>query len=194
MAAAQFWAAMPTIGPNSGYDISFSQDEKFVYYLSAETGTSNIFRVPIKGGPAQQITKFTDAPVVRAMHMLGRGYVVFMKSKSASDSDYHIYRLLDDGSGEALDITPSGPGVRSTIIGASYNGQFIYYTENKENLAKLDCYRYDNNQNISQLDLPNDKDYQVMAWSRDHSNLLVKDPADQSVSLLTSKRQSVNCC
>ncbi len=183
IASAQFWAALPPVGANSGYDISFSQDEKFVYYLSSESGIANIFRVSVKGGAPQQITKFADAPVIRAMHMLGRGYVVFMKGNTPSDSDYHIYRIADDGTGDALDITPSGPGVKSTIIGASYNGQFIYYTENKENLAKIDCYRYDNNQNISQLDLPNDKDYQVMAWSRDHSNLLVKDPADQSLSL-----------
>lgn len=179
--SAQFWAALPPIGPHSAYDISFSHDEKFVFYISSESGVANVYRVPVKGGPAQQVTKFTDAPVVRAMHMLGRNYVVYMRAKTPSDSDYHIYRILDDGTGDILDITPFAAGVRSTIIGASYNGQFIYYTSNKEKASKIDCYRYDNNQNISQLDLPNDKDYRVMAWSRDHARLLVQDPKDEAL-------------
>ncbi len=192
--SAQFWAALPPIGALSAYDISFSHDEKFVFYISSESGVANLYRVPLKGGPAQQVTKFTDAPVLRAMHMIGRNYVVFMKGKTPQDSDYHIYRILDDGTGDILDITPFVTGVRSTIIGASYNGQFIYYTSNKEKTSKIDCYRYDNNQNISQLDLPNDKDYVVMAWSRDHARLLVQDPKDESLyffNIETTDRQRI---
>jgi WD40 repeat protein len=192
LANAQYWSALPPVSANSAYDVSFSQDEKFVYYLSSESGMANVWRVPVKGGASQQITKFADAPVVRAMHMLGRPFVVYMRGNAAGDTNYHLYRSTDDGTGSTIDLTPFGAGVRSTMLGASYNGQFIYYTANKENLAKLDVYRYDNNQNLSQLDLPNDKDYKVMAWSRDHAKLLVQDPKDESLSFFdieTSDRQ-----
>jgi hypothetical protein len=106
-----------------------------------------------------------------------------MKGQSDADTDYHLYRINDDGSGDPLDLTPSGPGTHNTIIGESYNGRYIYYTANKESLTKLDCYRYDVQQNVSELVFPNDKDYKVLAWSRDNTKLLMEDPTTEQVSL-----------
>jgi Tol biopolymer transport system component len=182
---AQFWAALPKVVPNSlNTSISFSQDEKWVYYTGGVSGgKENIFRVSIKGGAPIQVTKFTDANVIRAFHCLGRPYVVYMKGKSDADTDYHLYRVNDDGSGDPLDLTPSGPGTQNTLIGESYNGRYMYYTANKESLTKLDCYRYDVQQNVSDLVFPNDKDWKVLAWSRDNAKLLMEDPSTEQVSL-----------
>jgi hypothetical protein len=173
----QFWSTLQPIEGEGPICACFSQDEKNIYFVSKEGGVANVFKVPVKGGAPMQVTKFVDAPVVRAMHIVNRPLVVYMRSATPGTDDYHIYRIADDGSGEPLDVTPSAPGVRNEIIGASYNGRYIYYRSNKINRGKWDTYRYDVQQNLSELIFPNDKDFKVLAWSRDHGKLLIEDPS-----------------
>jgi hypothetical protein len=94
--------------------------------------------------------------------------------------DYHIYRIKDDGSGQPEDLTPGPEGVTSEIIGASYNGKYVYFTNNKVSHDKVDVYRYDTQQFSSDLVFPNDKDYKVLAWTRDQKRLLIEDSSSRS--------------
>ncbi len=176
---------MPAFRPNGEMGVSFSNDEKKLFYLNTQGGVANIWCITIAdkygriiAGPTNapvQVTKFTDRSVVRFIHLLGAGEVLFRRLAD-NGKDYHIYRMKDDGSGSPQDLTPGADGVTSEIIGASYNGRYVYYTENKVNRDKLDTYRYDCNQFITDLVFPNDKDWQVLAWTRDQKKLLIVNP------------------
>jgi len=182
LTSAQYWRALPSVNEDKSINTAFANDEKFVYYLSKESGISNIYRIPIKGGAAQQVTKFTDAPVVRFLHLINQPSILFMRAKDAASTDYHIYRMPADGSGEPKDLTGGGDGVHSELIGLSYNARYAYYTSNKTNKSKEYVMRYDIQQNVSEEVFPNDKDYHALAWSRDMNRLLLEDPSTGALS------------
>lgn len=182
MSQAQYWHALPALKEDKGMSVTYSNDDKFVYFLSAQSGMSNVWRVSTKGGAPEQITKFTDAPVVRIFHLINKPAFVYMKAKSPSSNEYHLYLMDDKGQGEPQDISGGADGVHSELVGASYNGRYVYYTSNKAKATKEDVVRYDVQQNISQVVFPNDKDYRPLAWSRDHGRLLMEDPATGALS------------
>ena len=189
---AQFWHTLPSLKDGTGMNVCFSNDEKKVFYLSKEGGVPNIWCmtvadkygriIAVPANPPVQVTKFTDRGVARFLHLLNKDEVLYMRM-AENGKDYHIYRLKDDGTGTPQDLTPGAEGVTSEIIGASYNGRYVYYTNNKVNHDKLDTYRYDCNQYVTDLVFPNDKDFRTLAWSRDHGSLLVEEPATGSLML-----------
>ena len=179
---AQFWHALP---PSSTVNAGFSNDEKQVFFVSKVNGVANIFRQTVAdkynriiagpNNPPVQVTHFTDRGVLRMFHLLNRPELVFTRT-TANGKDVHLYRVKDDGSAPEDDLTAAPEGVTVEMLGASYTGRYVYYTENKVNRDKTDVYRYDTQQFTSDLIFPNDKDYQVLAWSRDHGRLLIQDP------------------
>jgi hypothetical protein len=189
IAAAQFWHALPPVDTNRTVSACFSNDEKKVFYLSKDGGVANIWGMVVAdkyariiAGPANppvQITKFTDRGIVRFFHLLNRPEILYMRLAD-DGKDYHIYKISDDGSGQPEDLTLGGDGVTSEIIGASYNGKFVYYTSNKVSHDKVDVYRYDTQQFTSDLVFPNDKDYVALAWTRDQKKLLIEDSSNRS--------------
>jgi Tol biopolymer transport system component len=139
--------------------------------------------VPVKGGQPTQITKFTENGVVRAMHLMNRPYLVIERPSSAA-GDYHLYLVKDDGTGELQDLTRTGPGIWNDIAGMSYNGRYVYYRSNNPNKDKVDVWRYDAQQYTVEDVFPNDKDYSVLAWSRDHGKLLVTTPKTGELTMI----------
>ncbi|GEM_PF-2420630 len=188
---AQFWHALPPLSAGETANAGFSNDEKKVFYLTKDGSIENIWsRViadkynRIVAGPTNppvQVTKFTDRGIARFFHLLNLPEIVYMRLTD-NGKDYHVYRIKDDGS-ELQDLTPAPAGVTSEIIGASYNGRYVYYTENLVNRDKVDVYRYDTQQFISELVFPNDRDFKVLAWSRDHGRLLLEDPSSGELLL-----------
>jgi len=192
-AAAQLWHALPPLSGTGGHpQAQFSNDEKKAFYLNGDGKVENIWSVIVADkygriiagpkNPPVQITKFTDRGVVRFFHLLGSPDILFMRA-TENGKDFHIYRIADDGSGTPQDITPGPEGVTNEIIGASYNGRYIYYTSNKVNRDKTDVYRYDTQQYTSEDVFPNDKDYVALAWSRDQTKLLMQRPSTGELSL-----------
>ena len=187
---AQFWHALQPVDSNHTISACFSNDEKKVFYLSKDGSIANIWGMTVAdkyariiAGPANpptQITKFTDRGIVRFFHLLNRPEILYMRLAD-DGKDYHIYKINDDGSGQPEDLTPGGEGVTSEIIGASYNGKFVYYTNNKVTRDKVDVYRYDTQQLMSDLIFPNDKDYIALAWTRDQKKLLIADSSANSL-------------
>lgn len=188
-ARAQFWHALP---PSATINAGFSNDEKQVFFVSKVNGVANIFRQTVAdkynriiagpNNPPVQVTHFTDRGVTRMFHLLNRPEILFTRA-TANGKDVHLYRIKDDGSAPEDDLTPAPEGVTCEMLGASYNGRYVYYTENKVNRDKTDVYRYDTQQFTSDLVFPNDKDYQVLAWSRDHGRLLIQDPHTGDLTL-----------
>jgi hypothetical protein len=185
-ARAQFWHVLPSVSDSDAISAGFSNDQKKVFFIRRDNGVANVWSTVIMdkyGGIIAspntiptQVTKFTDRGVVRFFHLLNRPEILFMRATD-NGKDFHIYRIKDDGSEQPQDLTPGGDGVTNIIIGASYNGRYVYYTNNAVHHDKVDCYRYDTQQFTSDLIFPNDKDYQVIAWTRDQTKLLVEDPS-----------------
>lgn len=180
---AQYWSAMPPVDPKNVGFAGFSNDEKRVCFISKQGGTDNIWTVPVKGGQPTQVTKFAENGVVRAMHLMNRPYLVIERASSAA-GDYHLYLIKDDGTGEAQDLTRTGPGVWNDIAGMSYNGRYVYYRSNNPNKDKVDVWRYDAQQYTTEDVFPNDKDYSILAWSRDHGKLLVTTPTTGELTMI----------
>ena len=190
---AQLWHALPAISlTHDNPQAQFSNDDKKVFFLNGSGGVENIWSAVIAdkwGGivagpknPPVQVTKFTDHGVIRFFHLLGSPDILYMRA-AENGKDYHIYRISDNGTGTPQDLTPGPEGVTNIIIGASYNGRYIYYTSNKINRDKTDVYQYDTQQNISQNVFPNDKDYVTLAWTRDQTKLLMQRPSTGQLSL-----------
>ncbi len=183
-AYAQFWHTLPAIFTSSTAEACFSDDGKKVFYLDLDHGVGNVWSMIIMdkyGGiiagpknPPVQITKFSDRGIVRFFHVLNRPEIVFMRA-AENGKDFHIYRMKDDGSDQPQDLTPGGDGITNVMIGGSNNGRYIYYSSNAVHHDKMDVYRYDTQQFTSDLIFPNDKDYEVLAWTRDQKKLLIGD-------------------
>ncbi|MDP4200554.1 MAG: hypothetical protein Q8922_08040 [Bacteroidota bacterium] len=183
-AHAQFWHALPAIdsstrnGIGNVGDATFSNDEKRVFYLSG----GNVFSLVIAdkysritatpGMTPTQVTKFTDRPIVRFVHLTNRPEIIFMRL-GENGKDYHIYKQKDDGSDQPQDLSGDA---NAEIIGLSYNGRYVYYTANKVHKDKVDCYRYDTQQYTSDLILPNDRNWRVLSWTRDQKKILIARP------------------
>ncbi|MFI5202363.1 MAG: TolB family protein [Candidatus Kapaibacterium sp.] len=192
-AQAQLWHALPALSVTAGKpDAQFSNDGKKVFYSTGDGNVENIWSVVVAdkygritvgpGTKATKVTSFFDRGVVRFFHLLGSADLLYMRATD-NGKDYHIFRIADDGSGAPLDITPDPDGVTNIILGASYNGRYIYYTSNKVNRDKTDVYRYDAQQYTSEDVFPNDKDYVALAWSRDQTKLLMQRPSTGELSL-----------
>jgi hypothetical protein len=182
-AFAQYWSALPPVDPKHVSFAGFSNDEKRVYFISKQAGVDNIWMVPVKGGQPTQVTKFTESGVVRAFHLLSHPYLVYERPTSAT-GDYHVYKLKDDGSGEAVDLTPTKPGFWNDLAGMSYNGRYVYFRSNNPGKDKVDLWRYDAQQYSTEDIFPNDKDYVVRSWSRDHAKLLVESPKTGALTII----------
>ncbi|HEY3873895.1 MAG TPA: hypothetical protein VGM92_00330 [Candidatus Kapabacteria bacterium] len=186
-ARAQYWHAM---APVSGNEVSaqFSEDGKRVFFLKFDAGVGNVWSEVIldkyggviagKSAPVP-VTHFSGHGIERFLHLLNKSDIVFMRL--ASGKDYHIYRMKDDGTGDAQDLTPGAAGVTNEIVGASANGWYIYYTNNALHSDKLDLYRYDTRQYTSDIVFPNDNNYRVLAWTKDQARLVVEDTTAHSL-------------
>ncbi len=179
--SAQYWYKLQKADVNDrSLSPSFSNDEKKVFYIAPNaSGVKNVFSVDLKGGAPVEVTTSTT-PIVRLMHVNGKPMIIYMKALSPTSTDYHIFRANNNNTDE-LDLTPDGEGVRNDIIGSSFNGRYVYYSSNKNNKSKTDFYRYDIPQNLSELIFANDKDFDLIAWSRDQKRLLMQDPSTTQV-------------
>ncbi|MBS1904656.1 MAG: hypothetical protein JSS75_13195 [Bacteroidetes bacterium] len=174
----QFWHVMPPLDKDNSINVCYANDDKRIFYLGKDDGgVKNIFAIDVKTLAVTQVTKFSDAPVVRFVGVPGKPFLIYMRASAAHPTDYHLYKIDNNGVTVPEDLTPTGDGIANTIVGAQYNGRYIYYSSNKTNPAKMDFYRYDVAQNISELVFANDKNYSLHAWSRDQKHVLMSDAA-----------------
>jgi hypothetical protein len=178
---AQYWRALPPLSAATSQILSFSNDEKYVIYLSNENGVGNIYRVPVKGGAPEPITNFTEGKVLRPITTVGKNWVIFMRP-NAGDADYHLYMVSQNGKIPFREITPTKPGVSNVIIGESYTGRYVYYTSNQTSADKHDVYRYDVWQNISELVFANPKDFKPVSWNKEQTKVTLRDPSSSKMT------------
>lgn len=175
---AQFWHTLPSLDQDHSINVAYSNDDKRIFYLGTnDGGVRNIYAIDVKAQAVSPITNFEDAPVVRMLPVPGKPKIVFMRASKDHPTDFHLYLIDNKGVDAPQDLTPTKEGVSNIIVGAQYNGRYIYYSSNKTNQAKTDYYRYDVAQNISELVFANDKQYILQAWSRDQKHVLMMDAA-----------------
>jgi Tol biopolymer transport system component len=182
ISSAQYWRALPALSPETSQILSFSQDEKYVIYAATENGVSNVYRVSVKGGTPEAVTSFTDGKVLRPISTVGKNWVVFMRP-TVGESDYHLFRTSQDGKIAPQDVTPTKAGVNNVIVGASYNGRYVYYTSNQTSADKNDVYRYDVWQNISELVFANPKDFKPVSWNKEQTKVTLRDPSTSKMTM-----------
>lgn len=176
---AQYWQTLPNPSEDKGISTYFSQDDKKIFYIAPnENVVKNVMSYELKGAITSEVTKY-GSPVLRAIPVLSRPNLIIMKASESGD--IHLYRIKNDGS-EELDITPSAAGTNHELLGSSYNGKYIYYSRIGK---KTDYFRYDASQNISETILPNDKDFKLLAWSRDQQRILLQEPRTSEVLIYT---------
>lgn len=111
-----------------------SPDGQSVFYLSEESGTFNVHRLPIAGGTSQKLTSFTNAPV-RFLTMAGNGTMAFSQDgalytlrpgsqpqkldvRIAADAKVNAERVLSvNGGVREMTVAPSGKEVAFTFRG-----------------------------------------------------------------------------
>jgi tricorn protease len=111
-----------------------SPDGQSVFYLSEESGTFNVHRMPLAGGASQRLTNYTNAPV-RFLSMAADGTMAFsqdgalytMKTgaapqrvpvRIAADAKVNAERVLAvNGGVREMTVSPSGKEVAFTFRG-----------------------------------------------------------------------------
>lgn len=173
-AAAQYWRALPLENARTA-PYAFSHDDKRVISFGSD---GRITSFDLKTNTVAEIAPAGERTL--PMQLVARPYLLYSKHV---DTDHHIFRLKNDGSVPEEDLTPI-TGMLNSILGQSYSGRYIYYASLQKSRDKTDFYRYDAQQNISELVLANDKNYKVHAWSRDQKRLLVENPATHELVIV----------
>ena len=173
-ASAQYWRALPVTNAAT-QPYTFSHDDKRIFTFEPD---GRIVSFELKTSAVTDLAPAAERKL--GMQLLARPYLMYSRNV---DSDHYIYRLKNDGLTPEENLTPQA-GTLNSILGQSFNGRYVYYASFQRSRNKTDYFRYDAQQNISELVLANDKNYKVHAWSRDQKRLLVEDPATQELTVV----------
>jgi hypothetical protein len=177
--------------------LGLSQDEKWVFFLQKnEAGITNIYRIELKTNAVTPVTNFTERPVLSGIVLFGKSpAVVYPRAASAKGDDIHLYRINIMSTDPPVDFTPKDATSSKQILGLAYNGRYVYYYSDKGPGSHKDTYRYDTQQYIIEQAFPNDKDYETIAWNKEQTHLLLRDPRSSDFykySIETTERQKTD--
>jgi tricorn protease len=96
----------------------WARDGKSLYYMSDRSGAQNIWRRPLAGGAARQITKFTEGRVVWPAISADGRTIVF-------ERDFRIWKLdVESGKAAPVEIerrgVPAGPDVQHISLASQF--------------------------------------------------------------------------
>lgn len=173
-AFGQYWRAL-SLQEEALAPYTFAHDDKRVITFE---GDGSIKTFDLKTSAVTHLASAEERKL--AMQLMARPYLLY--SKNIND-DHHIFRLKNDGMVPEEDVTPEA-GTVNSILGQSYTGRYIYYASYQKSRKKTDFFRYDAQQNVSELVLANDKNYRVNAWSRDQKRLIVSDASLTELTII----------
>jgi dipeptidyl aminopeptidase/acylaminoacyl peptidase len=106
---------------------------------SDESGSMQIYRLPLQGGEAIQLT-FLDEPVAAARYIPGSPDAVIAVD-SGGDENYQLWRVgLDGGDMRKLVVEP---GVKHDLGDVSRDGRLLAFTSTRRNHIDFDVYVFD---------------------------------------------------
>lgn len=89
----------------------FGEDDAVVYYLSEESGTMNVHRIPIAGGASTQLTHFETGGPVRFLSRADDGTLAFAHGG-------HLYTMAPNGEPRRVPVTivSDAPRNRESVV------------------------------------------------------------------------------
>jgi hypothetical protein len=177
-ASAQYWGVWEGQGQWHSITLGLSSDEKWAFFIQKnDAGVDNIFKVELKTNAVTPVTNFSERPVLSGIVLFGKSpAVVFSRAASTKGDDIHLYRINVLTTDLPIDFTPKDGTSTKRILGMADNGRYVYYLSDQGAGTKMDTYRYDTQQYITELAFANDKDYETLSWSHDQTQLLLRDP------------------
>ena len=107
----------------------FADDDKAFYYLSEESGSFNVHRMPLSGGTSQQVTSFKQMPV-RFLSVSGSGTLCF-----AYDGDIYTKARSGEPKKVAVAIAADARGNNERVIPVSGNAREMAVSPNGKEVA-----------------------------------------------------------
>ncbi len=150
---------------------NLSPDGKQVAFLSAVTGTLQVWKVPATGGWAEQLTFFSSGVASSLWSPVNNEMIV------VADTDGNEQFQLFLVSGDAKSIVPltNDPKVRHTFGGWSKDGKQVYYSSNKRNPRYFDCYVMDVETRQARMVFQKDGILDANALSTDGKTLIASE-------------------
>jgi Tol biopolymer transport system component len=111
-----------------GISLSLSADGSMVAFTSDASGQLNLWTQPVSGGPARQLTAYTDQ-TVREMAWAPDGSIIAFTADSHGDEQHQVYVIAADGSGRAT-MCSSGTGQHHLAEKSPFDqtGRFLLYS------------------------------------------------------------------
>ena len=143
--------------------LSLSPDNSKLLTTSNRTGVANLFVIPVKGGPARQLT-FSTKETIGAIGYFPHDERILYSSDQGGNELSHIYvRELD---GSVRDVTPGTKHV-ARFVDWAQDGKSFYVQTNERDPRYFDLYEISATDYAKRLIFTNDKGYQIRAVSPD---------------------------
>lgn len=147
---------------------NISPDGKHVAFLSAVTGTLQVWKVPASGGWAEQMTFFGSGVASTLWSPVNNEMLVV----ADTDGNEQFQFFLVAGEGKSIVPLTDNPKVRHGFGGWSKDGKQIYYSCNKRNPRYFDCYVMDIETRQARLVFQKDAILDANALSSDGKTLI----------------------
>jgi len=147
----------------------FSPDENWVAYLSNQSGSYQIWRIPINGGAPEQLTNF-EGRVRDFSYNPVKDQILFIKDNDGNEN-YQLY--LMNGDGADMEKISGASDRRFNMPLFSPDGAQIAYTANLRDKGYFDFYVMNLETKEDRLVRKVDGMNQVMAWSPKSDRLVV---------------------
>jgi DNA-binding winged helix-turn-helix (wHTH) protein len=156
---------------------SFSRDRRFIYYASDRTGRSQVWKIPVSGGPEQQVTQHGGFAALESSD----GYVYYSKSPGR---DPEICRVRVTGGDEDCTLQHLRPRTWSSWA-VTRNG--ILFAEDLPNgRSTLSVYEPAKHQVRGLVYLPSAPVW--MGARPDGQQAILNDSAERTISLVENLR------
>ncbi|MCR4317497.1 MAG: S9 family peptidase [Planctomycetes bacterium] len=171
---------------------SMSPLGKWVVYLSDVTGSDQIWRAPVSGGPLWQLTDFEDR--VMEVHWSPTGdYLLFGKDTGGNER-LQMYLMHPDGK-HTIPIDED-PGVIHVIGGFSHDGKRVSFASNRRSSQHFDICVFDIATGVITTICETDGVYKPEIWSPDCEHMIVskrRSNLDDDFFILDVKTGMMSC-
>jgi len=174
---------------------AFSPDEKSIVFTTNASGVFNVYRMPVAGGPAEQLTN-SSTDNVYALSYFPDGERLLVSRERGGTENYHLW-VLEPG-GDFVDLTP-GDNVTARFFGLTSDGTAFYCATNERDRHCFDIYKINGETLERELLFTDFHGYDFGCISRDgryialgeprtrqNSNIFLYDAVTGELSQLTS--------
>lgn len=157
---------------------AFSPDEKSIAFTTNASGVFNVYRMPITGGLAEQLTN-SSTDNVYALSYLPDGERLLVSRERGGNENYHLW-VLEPG-GDFLDLTP-GENVTARFFGPTSDGSAFYCATNERDRYYFDIYKMNGVSLERELLFTDSHGYDFGCVSRDGRYLALAEPRTRESS------------